>query len=94
MSENSVVIREKIRFRGIVQGVGFRYTAQYAARSCGVTGWVKNKRDGSVVMEVQGTRRQIDEMIRILHSGPYIQIDTMDVASLPLKDYESGFHIE
>lgn len=42
------VIRKEIRFTGSVQGVGFRYRAQYAANGCGVTGWVKNEWDGCV----------------------------------------------
>ena len=37
------VLRKEIRFTGSVQGVGFRYRAQYAANGCGVKGWVKNE---------------------------------------------------
>ena len=47
-------IRQRIVFHGRVQGVGFRYTAKYLARSMNLTGWVKNEYDGTVVMEVQG----------------------------------------
>ena len=38
------VLRKEIRFTGSVQGVGFRYRAQYAANGCGVKGWVKNEK--------------------------------------------------
>ena len=44
------IIRRHYNFFGWVQGVGFRYTAQYAANACKVTGWVKNDdscREGS-----------------------------------------------
>ena len=47
-------VRKHMIFHGRVQGVGFRYTAKYLARSMNLTGWVKNEYDGTVVMEVQG----------------------------------------
>ena len=43
--ENS--IRKEITVAGRVQGVGFRYTAIRAANAFGVSGWVKNERDGT-----------------------------------------------
>ena len=42
MIDEHKIIRKEIHFEGRVQGVGFRYTAKYAASGCGVTGWVKN----------------------------------------------------
>lgn len=50
------MVRKHIIFSGRVQGVGFRYTACYLARSLGLTGWVKNLWDGDVEMEVQGMK--------------------------------------
>ena len=85
--------RKEIRFYGAVQGVGFRYRAQYAANGCGVTGWVKNEWDGSVLMEAQGTDRQINEMLKLINMGSYIRIDKMDYHEIPLEEYESGFHV-
>ena len=53
-------IRRRVRFHGRVQGVGFRYTARFAAESLGLTGWVKNEWDGSVLMEVEGREMLVD----------------------------------
>ena len=53
--------RVHVVYVGQVQGVGFRWTAQATARDAGVTGWVRNERDGSVIMELQGTDLQISE---------------------------------
>ena len=87
------VLRKEIRFTGSVQGVGFRYRSQYAANGCGVKGWVKNEWDGSVLMEAQGTERQINEMLKLINSSPYISIDRLDYHEIPIEEYASGFHI-
>ena len=44
-----------MRFRGEVQGVGFRWTSQLVADRVGCTGWVRNEDDGTVSSELQGT---------------------------------------
>ncbi len=93
MSIENKIIRKEIHFTGAVQGVGFRYRAKYAADGCGVTGWVKNEWDGSVLMEAQGTERQINEMLKLINQGQYIMIDRLDYHNIPLEEYESGFHI-
>lgn len=46
-------------FAGEVQGVGFRWTSQRSATTTGCTGWVRNERDGTVTLELQGTDDQI-----------------------------------
>ena len=58
-------IRKRIIFHGRVQGVGFRYTAKHLANSLGITGWVKNEWDGTVIMEVQGRETLINELLKI-----------------------------
>lgn len=56
--------------RGEVQGVGYRYTMRMVAREAGVTGWVRNRRDGSVEAEVEGTDAQVDEVLAWMAEGP------------------------
>ena len=85
-------IRKYLTFTGRVQGVGFRYTAEYLAQSIGLTGWVRNEWDGSVAMEVQGTEEQIDLLIKKLRSGRFIRIDHVAELELPVK-IETGFHV-
>lgn len=86
-------IRKKFHFTGSVQGVGFRYRARYAATGCGVTGWVKNEWDGSVLMEAQGTNDQINEMLKLINRSSYIVIDRMQYEEIPIEEHENGFHI-
>lgn len=87
------MVRKEIRFTGRVQGVGFRYRAQYAANGCGVTGWVTNEWDGTVLMEAQGSEDQINEMLRIINDNSYIRIDRIEYTELPVDESERGFHI-
>ncbi len=73
------IIRLKLRFSGTVQGVGFRYRMYYTAQSLGLTGWVKNCFDGTVLAEVQGNSADIDKMLSDLAKSSYI--DITDIAS-------------
>ena len=91
MSAFTEMIRKHIVFKGWVQGVGFRYRAILAANQHGVTGWVRNDPDGSVSMEIQGTEEQIDKVIISLERGTYIQIDNMEVKTIPVEEGERGF---
>lgn len=88
------VIRKAIRVLGSVQGVGFRYRTKYAADSYGVTGWVKNEPDGSVLMELQGTEAQIDRVFIAINQGTYVHIEQMEVKSLPIIENEYGFYYD
>lgn len=55
---------------GDVQGVGYRYTMRLEARAAGVGGWVRNRRDGSVEAEVEGSPEQVDEVLAWMAQGP------------------------
>lgn len=88
------LIRQQLRFKGRVQGVGFRYTANSVAQSLGITGWVYNDFDGSVLMEAQGTKFEIDDLISKLQSGTFIEIDSVERTELPVDATEKYFRIK
>jgi acylphosphatase len=56
--------------RGRVQGVYFRASAQREARQHGLTGWVKNRTDGSVEMVVEGEEDQVKDFLSWSQHGP------------------------
>jgi len=55
---------------GRVQGVGFRYSAQRKARDLGLTGWVRNKMDGTVEILAEGSPNKLAAFLSWLKSGP------------------------
>lgn len=87
------IIRRRLRFCGTVQGVGFRWRARQAARMTGATGWVRNNRDGSVSMELQGREAQIDRVIQALGNSRYIRFVIAESRDLPVDDAERGFSV-
>ena len=64
------MIQYEIKITGKVQGVGFRYFAQFKAKEIGVNGWVKNSRDGGVEVVVQGDETDVNTFIDYLKIGP------------------------
>lgn len=55
---------------GRVQGVSYRASTASEARRLGITGWVKNNRDGSVELEAEGAPEQITAFLAWCHKGP------------------------
>jgi acylphosphatase len=56
--------------RGRVQGVYFRASAQREARRLGLTGWVRNRSDGSVEIVAEGEEVAIRELHGWAQKGP------------------------
>lgn len=59
----------RLVFRGRVQGVGFRYSVCEWARRAGVSGWVRNRRDGTVEAELFGDERGVRQVITQIRSS-------------------------
>ena len=55
---------------GRVQGVNFREAMRWEAARLGVTGWVRNRRDGSVEAVVDGAPSAVQAMIEWAQRGP------------------------
>ena len=61
---------EHIVIHGRVQGVGFRAWAQHQAQLHGLSGWVRNRRDGAVEAVIAGPEDAIAAMLKTLAQGP------------------------
>ena len=55
--------RCEVRYSGRVQGVGFRYTVHQIAAGLAVTGFVRNRPDGSVQLVVEGPPHEIERLL-------------------------------
>lgn len=70
-----------VRITGVVQGVGFRAWTEQAAKARGLSGWVRNRRDGSVEAVISGADDKVDEMLAYLWQGPSAsRVERVDVA--------------
>ena len=54
-----MVVRCRVIVHGRVHGVGFRAFVSRAAQSRGVSGWVRNRVDGTVEVVVEGDRKSV-----------------------------------
>lgn len=69
-----------VLIRGQVQGVGYRFFAQKTARQHGLTGWVKNNKDGSVEVDVEGEEAVIKSFLNTLRTKhPWAKIEALDI---------------
>ncbi|HVN84534.1 MAG TPA: acylphosphatase [Candidatus Binatia bacterium] len=66
----SSAVRLRAIVSGRVQGVGFRYSTLDEARRLGLTGWVRNRLDGSVELIAEGTRERLERLAIWCHDGP------------------------
>ena len=65
---------------GRVQGVSFRYYTQREAQQYTLTGWVANKRDGTVKVVAEGAEKELKQLLDFLHRGPTMaRVDRIDV---------------
>jgi acylphosphatase len=62
----------RVRIDGHVQGVGFRYWVEREARRRGLSGWVRNRKDGSVEAVLSGEDASVDDMLDACRRGPQL----------------------
>ncbi|MDK9694869.1 MAG: acylphosphatase [Siculibacillus sp.] len=65
-----MVVVYRVVLSGRVQGVGFRAWIERTARSLDLSGWVRNRRDGSVEAVFAGSATAVDDMISRCRRGP------------------------
>lgn len=84
------MIHYNIKVTGLVQGVFFRDSTRQIARQLGLKGFVRNERDGSVYVEVEGERSKVDEFTAWLRKGPErASVEDLDIKKGALRNFES-----
>jgi acylphosphatase len=62
--------RLSVSLSGVIQDVGYRYFIVRRARERNVTGWVKNRADGTVEIDAVGEKAKLEELLRFIRVGP------------------------
>jgi len=71
---------KKLRIHGRVQGVFYRAWSRDEARALGLSGWVRNRRDGTVEMLLSGAAEKVAAMIERCRGGPpAARVERIDV---------------
>lgn len=78
--------------KGKVQGVGFRASTHYYANSLGLKGSVCNLPDGSVEIYAQGSKRNLEELVKRLRSDVG-QIEEASIEYFPIEHPHENFKI-
>ena len=72
--------RVQVIIRGRVTGVFFRAATQREAKRLGISGWVRNRQDGSIELVAEGEEEAIKEMLSWAQHGPSAaRVDDVDV---------------
>ena len=82
-----------VRFRGTVQGVGFRYVTYRIAQRYDVTGYVRNLSDGRVECVVEGTQLEIDAFLKEVTNEMQRYIRETTQQSAPFSGFFQGFDV-
>ncbi len=82
----------RVIISGRVQGVGFRDWIAREAGRLGVSGWVRNRRDGALEALVDGDTGAVEELLRRCRRGPLLAEVTEIVEDLAEPWPEPGFH--
>lgn len=82
----------RLSITGRVQGVGYRDWCLRTARAANLSGWVRNRADGSVEALVHGPAETLETFVAACHAGPPLaRVTAVDTTPAPEKRPEPGF---
>ena len=85
-------VARRLVIAGRVQGVGFREATVDAARAAGVSGWVRNRVDGTVEALAQGEPAAVDRFVEWCRHGPRIaRVSAVAIAEADADPALDGF---
>ena len=87
------MIRRRVVVHGSVQGVFFRDSVRRLAERGGVSGWVRNNRDGTVEAVFEGEPEDVERVVEFCRTGPRgAHVDSVDVYD-ETPEGEAGFSV-
>ena len=87
-----MALQARVAITGRVQGVGYRDWAMATGRRLGLSGWVRNRSDGSVEALIVGEETAVGTMIEACRHGPTMaRVDAVDVEPVDLDVLPQGF---
>ncbi len=86
----SDIAKVQVRVTGRVQGVFFRHSTREQARNLGLSGWVRNEDDGSVLLRAYGLPDNLSSLITWCHNGPpSAKVSSVEVQWLDRDDSDA-----
>jgi len=80
VSDTGLTKRRRVVVHGFVQGVFFRDTVRRRADATGVSGWVRNNRDGTVEAVLEGDDEAVERLVAFCRRGPRgAQVERIEV---------------
>lgn len=87
-------ISARVVVHGWVQGVYFRAYTRDQAQQLGLSGWVMNRRDGTVEAFFEGDKDRVEELVSWCHQGPpSARVDRVEVQYGAFQGQETGFAV-
>ncbi|HEY1412336.1 MAG TPA: acylphosphatase [Rhodopila sp.] len=84
---------KRLVIAGRVQGVGYRAWMLHKATQLGISGWVRNRPDGSVEALIAGDVASVEELSRLCRRGPRMaEVSSID-EDLAESPEDPGFHL-
>ena len=85
-------VAKRLLIHGRVQGVFYRAWATERATALGLSGWVRNRRDGTVELFAKGDREAVEQLIGSCREGPpAARVERIDIQDAPEEVAPGGF---
>jgi acylphosphatase len=87
-----MALQARLTITGRVQGVGYRDWAMKTGQRLGLSGWVRNRSDGSVEALIAGQETAVGTMVEACRRGPVLaRVEAVDVEPVDLDILPEGF---
>ncbi len=86
------MLAKRLIIAGQVQGVGYRHLLMTEARAAGLSGWVRNRIDGTVETLIAGDVDAVEDLVRRCRRGPRMAVVVSIEEEFDDPPDTEGFH--